>query len=166
MPYESAILKGIREHRAIDRFTDEHLLVQTSSQLLAPHLKRYKGIIIDILYDHFLSIHWQKFADVDLNDFIADCYQILNDFKPILPAELIRILDLMTTENWLARYQSIEGIDLTLQGLSRRFERRNNIHVPLFDATQDLRVHFEAFEAHFLSFYPTLQDFVLEMRKT
>jgi acyl carrier protein phosphodiesterase len=164
MPFNDAIKQGIIEHRAIDRFTDEHPLVHASGALLSPHLRRYKGIIVDVLYDHFLTIHWQRYSAVDLDDFIADCYRVLTDFTPILPPELIRILGLMTSENWLGRYKTIEGIDLTLQGLTRRFERRNNLHVPLFDATQDLRNHFETFEAHFLAFYPALEDFVVGLR--
>src|SRR4051812_17048427 len=53
---------GIRRHLQIDAFTDSHPLFRQSILRLDPDFRRYGGIIIDILYDHFLASEWERFA--------------------------------------------------------------------------------------------------------
>jgi len=55
------LVDGIKLHRAIDKFTDAHPSFLESKQLLAPERRRYAGIVLDIIYDHFLSIHWKTY---------------------------------------------------------------------------------------------------------
>ena len=33
-------------------------------------LRRFAGILIDLCFDHFLSLHWQRFADLELPSFV------------------------------------------------------------------------------------------------
>ena len=49
------IQQGILLHRAIDSFTDAHPIVRKSTKRLHKKYGHYSGVIVDILYDHFLA---------------------------------------------------------------------------------------------------------------
>ena len=55
LEYPAAIQKGILLHRAIDSYTDSHPVVRQSSKRLHANYGHYSGVIVDILYDHFLA---------------------------------------------------------------------------------------------------------------
>jgi len=62
---------GIKMHMRIDSFTDTHPLVSESKKILTPrgHLK---GVVLDILYDHFLSLHWNSYCTIEREHFLDD----------------------------------------------------------------------------------------------
>ena len=57
--YPPAILRGIMMHRKVDRFADHHPQSRSARQLISPARRRFAGVIVDICYDHFLSVHWK-----------------------------------------------------------------------------------------------------------
>ena len=59
--YSQAVLIGIRMHRRIDVLTDTHPLVKQARQLFPNEYRRVAPITLDIFWDHFLSLHWDKF---------------------------------------------------------------------------------------------------------
>lgn len=65
----SYVHRGIEMHIHIDTFTDTHPIVSQSKTLLTRrgHLK---GVVLDILYDHFLSLHWDKYCTVPREIFL------------------------------------------------------------------------------------------------
>ena len=66
-----AFYRGIENHLRIDAFTDAHAIVSRSKKLLTPrgHLK---GVVLDILYDHFLSLHWDTYCNIPREKFLED----------------------------------------------------------------------------------------------
>ncbi len=54
--YPPLIRKGILLHRKIDYFTDSHPIVRNHKSFFYDKYHKYAGIIIDIIYDHFLSL--------------------------------------------------------------------------------------------------------------
>ena len=67
MPPE--FLAGVRCHRAIDSFTDSHPVPRRSRVRIAGEWGRFSGILIDVFYDHFLAVNWDRYADVPLPAF-------------------------------------------------------------------------------------------------
>ena len=54
--YPPAVQAGIRLHRAIDTFTDQHPVVRRSTQRLREAgYGKYAGVISDMFLDHFLA---------------------------------------------------------------------------------------------------------------
>ena len=76
MVYED-IQKGILLHRQIDWFTDNNEVVKQSKRRLNVQYGHYKGVIIDILYDHFLAKNWELFYDTSLQVFAYEFYKSL-----------------------------------------------------------------------------------------
>lgn len=53
--FPNEIKKGILLHRQIDTFTDSHAIYRKSKHRLHEKYGHYSGVIMDILYDHFLA---------------------------------------------------------------------------------------------------------------
>lgn len=68
--YPVDIQKGILLHREIDTFTDAHPIVRQSTKRLHKNYGHYSGVIVDILYDHFLAKNWSAYSPVLLNSFV------------------------------------------------------------------------------------------------
>jgi len=88
--YSKDIQNGILLHREIDTFTDNHTLVKKSKQHLNARYGHYKGVIIDIFYDHFLAKNWSNYHLMPLEKYTAKTYILMqensNDLPKLLPS--------------------------------------------------------------------------------
>ena len=143
-------------HRRIDSFTDQHELVRRGKQRLDPELRHFRGVLIDIFFDHYLSRHWDRFHDQPLEAFCAAVYEQIAAHRPALPKRMHRLVDYMIGNHLLGSYAQISGIQHALEGMSRRFPRPN----PLKRGAKELERHYEELEVDFLEFFPLLVNFV------
>ncbi len=153
--YHQDILQGIKHHRQIDYFTDNHPIFIQSKNRISQSRKRFAGIIIDIGYDRLLSSHWKQFSEETLEDFITRMYNILENNQNILPEKLQKALPRMIEQNWLGSYQTREGINLTFQRIAKRIKRVNN----LATAQEELINNYKGIEKDFLEFFPELYTY-------
>lgn len=160
--YPAELVRGIRMHRAVDRFTDSHVIFKEARRLLAPERRRFAGIIVDIFFDHYLCLHWEQYCEIPLETFIEDIYRALEENPGWRAGRLAKAFPMMRSENWLMTYSSIEGIGLTLKRVSSRSPRIARIA----GGADDLRRNYGAFEAHFHDFMPDLLAFVVDWKKT
>src|SRR6476619_335472 len=61
--YSPAIQKSMALHRAIDDFTDSHPATIKAKQFFRPAYRLYAGAFIDVVYDHFLALDSNEFAN-------------------------------------------------------------------------------------------------------
>lgn len=146
---------GILLHRHIDTFTDAHKTVRQSTKRLHKKYGHYSGIIVDILYDHFLAKNWSKYSNIPLGDYVETFYNSLEKHYNILPLRIQKMMPFMMTDNWLLSYASIEGIQRVLDGMNRRTKNRSGMN----EATKELEVFYTDFETEFTSFFDELIDF-------
>jgi acyl carrier protein phosphodiesterase len=156
--YGEGIAKGILLHRAIDDFTDHHVVVRKSKDRLRPTYRHYSGVIVDIFYDHFLAAGWEQFSREPLEQFAARVYQLVLDNHAIVPDRVNQLLPHMMRGNWLVGYAHLDNIQRVLTGMSRRSSFNSKMEL----ATEDLRQHYTAFKSEFAVFFPTLQAFCKE----
>jgi acyl carrier protein phosphodiesterase len=157
--WSSDIRRAIVLHRAIDRYTDTHELVRVGRGLVSAERRRFAGIIVDVVYDHFLARHWDRFHDRPLSQFTDEVYRTLLAQQAGLPERLQRILPWMAADDWLGSYGEVEGINASLNGIARRFKRPDKA-LALRTAVEELERNYLAFERNFLEFFPTLRAFV------
>ncbi|WP_421237122.1 ACP phosphodiesterase [Aeromonas jandaei] len=145
--------EGIWLHRKIDVFTDSHPEHKAAVACFEAPWRRFGGIVVDMLYDHWLSQHWQAFSADPLHRFLTQSYgQLLADHH-VLPEGLPLPLKRMAEQNWIASYQRKEGLAQALNGIGRRLRRP----MPLGDALLTLdEAQWQGCEAGFLRFYPQL----------
>ncbi|MBC8754886.1 DUF479 domain-containing protein [Kordia sp. YSTF-M3] len=153
--YPPEIQRGILLHRHIDTFTDAHPTVRQSTKRLHKNYSHYSGVIVDILYDHFLAKNWKNYSDVPLETYVDDFYNLLEDNYDLLPLNVQRLLPHMIQDNWLLSYASIEGITKVLEGMNRRTQNRSKMNL----AVVELQEFYTEFEAEFTSFFDELIEF-------
>lgn len=157
--YPPAVQTGIRLHRAIDTFTDQHPVVRRATQRLrTAGYGKYAGVISDMFLDHFLAHYFTEFAPETLLDFTQRVYAALASRQPDMPPRVQHFFPHMRQHNWLLGYAVPEGIARALGGLSRRATAGSGMET----AALELRRNYEAYEADFREFFPELQGYVAE----
>lgn len=148
-------------HIRIDSFTDTHTLVSQSKAILTPrgHLK---GVVLDILYDHFLSLHWDKFCaiprEIFLDDFRFKALESMENY----PQEAQRIIKRVVGNRQLSSYEHMDGVVDAFRRIDMRLSDRalskDNCerYIPLIAAQRD------KLEENFLIFFPELMHTVQE----
>jgi len=150
--YPKEIQTGVLLHRNIDTFTDAHEIVRQSTKRLHEKYGHYSGIIVDILYDHFLAKNWSKYCNVPLSEYVKVFYVLLEEHYEILPLRIQKLMPYMFTDNWLLSYASIEGISKVLSGMNRRTQNRSGMD----KAVIELELFYAEFEAEFEAFFEEL----------
>ncbi|WP_397363075.1 ACP phosphodiesterase [Olleya sp. R77988] len=160
--FEKDIQTGILLHLQIDTFTDAHPIFRKSTKRLHENYGHYSGIIVDILYDHYLARNWSKYSDIPLADYIDNFYDTLEDNFEILPYRIQKMMPHMLADNWLLSYASIEGIAKVLEGMNRRTKNRSKMNL----AVNELEEFYKEFENEFTSFFDELIAFSKETLAT
>jgi len=158
--YPLEVQIGIQLHREIDTFTDAHPIFRQSTKRLHKGYGHYSGVIVDILYDHFLAKNWKAYSDIPLAEYIADFYKSLNRNIAVIPERFKKLTPIMIEGNWLLSYATIDGIQLVLDGMNRRTKGRSKMN----EATKELKEHYEAFEKDFTEFFDELIEFSTKKR--
>ena len=149
------IQKGILLHRGIDSFTDQHPIVRKSTARLHENYGHYSGVIVDILYDHFLAKNWGKYHNQPLEEYIQEFYKLLRSNFEILPSRIRQMMPYMISDNWLLSYASVPGISKILVQMNRRTKNISKMNF----AVLDLEQYYSEFEEEFTSFFTELKSF-------
>ena len=147
--------KGILLHRQIDSFTDTHKIVKISKRRLNDRYGLYRGVVIDILYDHFLAKNWKDYSEIDLPTYTQNFYASLTRNLDILPEKIQYMSKYLIRDNWLLSYAEKEGIQKVLEGMNHRTKNRSQMNL----AINDLEAHYEDFETDFEQFFDELIAF-------
>lgn len=148
------VQKGIVLHRSIDTYTDSHDVFRQSTKRLHEKYHHYAGVIVDIVYDHFLAKNWTKYSDEKLDDFINRFYTSLHENYPVLTERTQRIMPTMIQENWLSSYQTVEGIHYILTQMDRRSKNLSKMQF----ASKELVEFYAEFEQEFTVFFEDLKQ--------
>jgi len=159
-PYKIAL--GIELHREIDEFTDNHPVVLESKIRLRPKYRHYAPVIIDMFYDHYLAINWDKYHPQPLPEYAQLAYQVLKKFESILPTQVKYLLPYMTEGNWLLNYAKPEGIHRALSGMAQRTPYDSKMN----EAIEELNLYYQDFETEFLLFFPDLRKLSIDFIKS
>ncbi|MAZ73843.1 MAG: ACP phosphodiesterase [Flavobacteriaceae bacterium] len=152
LKFPSKIQKGILLHRFIDSYTDSHPTVRQSTARLHQKYGHYSGVIVDILYDHFLAKNWNSYHTQPLADYVDDFYELLRTNFEILPTRIQRMMPYMMADNWLLSYASIKGISTILNQMNQRTKNRAKMNF----AVLELEEFYTEFETEFTSFFAEL----------
>jgi acyl carrier protein phosphodiesterase len=153
--YPKDIQIGILLHRQIDWFSDNDDIVKRSKRRLDKRYGHYKGVIIDIFYDHYLAKNWKNYSDVPLQEYTHEFYDILQNNVDILPDRIKYLMNYMINDDWLTNYANLNGIERVLIGMNRRTKELSKMDL----AIHDLAANYEEIEKDFELFFKKLMDF-------
>lgn len=126
--WSGELLEGIELHRRVDTFTDSHAAFRRTRDRLDPRLRRYAGIVVDILWDHVLARDWDEYDDEPLRTVADGMYHDLMRAAPVLPEGMLRFVRYALATDVFWAYRTVDGIDRVMKGVSRRLTRENPIH--------------------------------------
>ena len=151
--WPAAIADGIGLHRRLDALTDSLPEVLSAKRLFRDETRRVAPITLDVVWDHFLSRHWDRIApDWPLPQFLA---QAQAEIEPVLaqsPEGFQRLNSYLWRERWMERYADADYLQQVLRGMAARRPRL----AALADSWQDFQTHYAALERYFWQFYPQL----------
>jgi acyl carrier protein phosphodiesterase len=150
--FPGRVEQGIRLHRAIDSFTDQHPSLSAGRERVRAHAGRYAGVVMDLFYDHLLASQWQRWHATELPDFAAAMYEVLAAQEAHMPAETRFLFGHMRSGDWLSNYATLEGVGRSLHGLSRRAPHG----AAMSGAERVLADNLEAYRAEFDIFLPAI----------
>lgn len=156
--YPKDIQIGVLLHRNIDTFTDAHPIVRLSTKRLHEKYGHYSGIIVDILYDHFLAKKWSSYSNVPLETYAEHFYGLLETNFNLLPTRIQKMMPYMMTDNWLVSYASLDGISKVLEGMNKRTKNQSGMN----EAVNELELFYAEFESEFSAFFDELINFSKE----
>ena len=156
LKYPDDIRTGILLHRNIDSFTDNHPIVHKSSGRFLSRYFKYSGVIIDILYDHYLAKNWSDFCEIPLHDYVGKMHNIMLNRFDILPERLKNYLPGFMNERWIERYATIAGIRDVLDAMSKRTSLPNETEF----AISVMETYYEEFRHDFYDFFGQIIEFV------
>jgi len=155
LEYPEEIKKGILLHRYIDTFTDAHPIYRKSKHRLHEKYGHYSGVIMDIVYDHYLAKNWMIYSNENLEDYAENFYKLLQDNYEILTEKTKGMLPYMIARNWLVSYASLEGLEMILFQMDYRTKHRANMQEAMVELAQfhnefeeEFRLFFEELEQH------------------
>ncbi|HVK10834.1 MAG TPA: ACP phosphodiesterase [Gemmataceae bacterium] len=152
----AAFLAGVRQHQAIDAFTDGHPVVHRSRARIGSDFGHTTGILVDVFYDHFLALDWVRYSAEPLAAFTAGVYADMRAGMADFPAEAHAELGRMIDEDRLGSYRRLDGIAAALRRVSLRLQARTGRDFGLERGVAELVAHFDGLRADFAEFFPQL----------
>jgi acyl carrier protein phosphodiesterase len=159
--YPVPIVRGIRLHRAVDRYTDAHAAVDRAVDRIPSARRRFAHIAVDMAFDHFLAARWEVEDPRAFRALRAHAYAVLLARAEHLPDRLRRILPALAGDDWLGSYVELDGVCFALGRMSRRLSRPNR----LGETADDLRAAYTGLARDFDAFWPDVQRFALAERR-
>ncbi len=156
--FPEGIRRGLKLHRSIDSFASRNELFQCSRRRIDPHYGLYRGVLVDLFYDHFLVKEWNRWSDETLDIYLARSRRIIEQHRTELPERLQRIVPMIFDE-LLPSYGTLSGIGNALERMSRRVSREN----PLAVAEAELELNYDGLLADFREFVPAALCFSKEL---
>lgn len=156
--YPERIKKGIFLHRKIDTFTDAHPEVLKGVRRLYGSHSKYASVLIDVYYDYLLTLNWEQYSEVSLQDFADNVYEALLLNKEMMSDRIKRSLDGMVSGNWLISYSTLDGIEYAISRLARRVSKPELLE----GAMDSLQENLELLNEEFNRFFPEVVAYVRE----
>ena len=150
--YSQHWLNSINFHRQIDRYTDNHAAIGKARQEFQPPYRRYAGIIIDLMFDHFLVRDWHRYSQQPLAEFEQRCYRQLANDAPHFPQPAQRLTQYLVDHKLLSGYGDLVTVNRALTGVGSRLTRAN----PLATAESAITTAYEQLDQQFQLFFPEL----------
>ena len=150
--YSDAIQAGVSNHIFVDKFTDSHALVRDAKRLVSDKRRRFAGIMLDVLFDHFLLKHWSLYSACSFEAFSCNVYSGLAERVVIMPTGMQPMIRSLLEGHWLTVYRDMSGVERALERTAGRIRFAHNFN----GSIEEIHRAYESFEQAFLQFFPQL----------
>ncbi|WP_428945396.1 ACP phosphodiesterase [Pantoea sp. FN060301] len=159
--WPDAVADGILLHRRIDVMTDALPEVRAAKAFFRDETRRVSPITLDVIWDHFLSRHWDKLQpEISLPAFLAHAESVIAPELSITPVRFQNLNNYLWTDRWMEKYADAFYLQGVLNGMASRRPRL----IALADSYHDFIDNYQVLEDFFWQFYPRMVK--LAERKT
>lgn len=113
--------QGVKLHRSIDFFTDQHLLTRKVKRYFSSEFGILSGILVDMYFDYILAKNWEDFNSFTLEEFSDIQLELLDQRVEDMPDMCAYMYGYFRKDNWLLRYETLEGTLKSLRGMTKQF---------------------------------------------
>lgn len=114
------VKNGLALHRKIDSISDTDNIF---TEQIDKRFSIFRGVISDIIIDHFLALEWEKLFNEDLDKSIKLIYRELDKYRDIYPENFMEVYEWISKNNILYSYKEPENIRRTFIGISKRVRK-------------------------------------------
>lgn len=150
------VRRGLDNHHLVDRFTDHHPWVQAQRRTFSPARRRFAGVALDVLFDHFLWQHWAVFYRHDRDAAIARHYQHLQAGLSLMHAPMRERVERLIEHDLLNQYRELSRVGQALDVIAGRIRFANDFA----GIIEEIELRYPELEQGFMDFYPELQEAV------
>ena len=150
--YSEAVQAGVANHILVDKFTESHSAVRQARGVVSARRRRFAGIMLDVLFDHFLIKHWSLYSDESFTVFSQRTYECLAQRVGVMPERMQVMVRSMLTHRWLDTYRHLQGIEKALERTASRIRFQHSFH----GSIDEVKENYAVFEETFLTFFPQL----------
>lgn len=152
----ASLRRGLDNHRLVDHFTDHHPWVISQRRTFSPSRRRFAGVALDVLFDHFLWQHWALFYGGPRAQAIADHYRQLEQGLPLMHGPMQQRVERLIAFDLLNQYGDLSKVGEALDVIAGRIRFAN----PFGGIIEEIEPRYRELEDGFLDFYPELQEAV------
>jgi len=156
--FPRAVERGIRMHRFLDIYTDSYPELQSARADIQQLPRRFSGIVVDVLFDHYLARNWTVVSKITLSEHAENIHEALANFEQVLPDSLNRFRRLLKEREILENNVYLSSIEFTLSQLASRSPRFSVLGL----GQVELATIRETLEPKFETFYPSLKKAALK----
>jgi len=146
------VWEGVQLHRSVDSFTDSHEVVKDLRKHFSPAKRRFSGIVLDVVFDHFLIKYWEKYSSSEFHGFVDHCYEDLWQHRELMPPRMEMVVGWMIKRDWIRSYAELDHVGRALDGLAGRLKLKHDFH----GSIEEVHHNYKAIESGFLKFFPEL----------
>ncbi|MDU7480010.1 DUF479 domain-containing protein [Hafnia alvei] len=151
--YSDKVIDGIFMHRRVDVMTDRLPQVLEAKRFFREEFRRVAPITLDVVWDHFLALHWQELEPaISLQAFVNHAQIEIVPMLPDSPERFQNLNAYMWQERWLERYAELPFIAKVLQGMANRRPKLG----ALAGSFIDIENNYTLLEQTFWQFYPQM----------
>jgi acyl carrier protein phosphodiesterase len=155
--YPPRIRQGLVLHRKIDSFAQKDADFQNSRLRLSATYGLYRGVLVDLFYDHFLATEWHHWSRNEFPEYLSWARNCVEMHRSVMPQKLQDLVPVIF-DQLLPSYRTIPGIGSALARMSRRIARPNS----LSGGEAELVRHYSELKIDFASFARKAQQFATD----
>ncbi|WP_380184719.1 ACP phosphodiesterase [Kalamiella sp. sgz302252] len=147
------VAAGILLHRRIDVMTDALPEVRLARSYFRAETYRVSPIALDVIWDHFLSRHWDKIVpEKRLPEFLRQSRAEIEPHLSLTPERFQNLNRYLWRDRWMEKYADAPYLQNVLSGMASRRPRL----MALADCYQDFVDNYQRLEVIFWQFYPQM----------
>lgn len=118
-----------------------------------------RGVAVDVIYDHFLAIRWDRYVRVSLDVFLETFHVNAIQVAVTLPERARLFVERLVRSEMLSSYIEAQGVALALQRVDGRLSQRLSARETTSEYFDVFLAEYNELLADFDQFFPELVTF-------